>query len=95
MNNKHGRQKDQYSDFITVEKNRKELIAEQTPEGAYGSPIEETFEKTTPWTEGQRTASAFAYENKELHQGLERKDPGAHLTHDDKRTDYQHPYRKS
>ncbi|UCZ52549.1 hypothetical protein LGQ02_17285 [Bacillus shivajii] len=93
--NKHDRQKNRYSDFTAVEKDRNEIIPEQTPEGSYGSPIDASFKKTTPWQEGQRSASAFIYENKELHQGLERKDPGSHPTHDDKRTDYQKSYRNS
>ncbi|MBU9722136.1 MULTISPECIES: hypothetical protein [Bacillaceae] len=81
-----------YTDFSTVEKNRNEVIPEQTPEGPYGSPYEGSLEKTTPWQEGQRSVSGFAYENRNLHQDLERKDPNAHKTHDDKRVDSEEPF---
>ncbi|MCD8511044.1 MAG: hypothetical protein LRY73_15070 [Bacillus sp. (in: Bacteria)] len=82
-----------YADFIAVEKNRKEIIPEATPDGPYGSPIQPPEgSKSTPWTEGQQAISAFTYENRNLHQNLERKDPGHHPTHDDKRLDKGRPY---
>ncbi|WP_078594598.1 hypothetical protein [Evansella clarkii] len=83
---------EKYSDFITVEKNRKQLIPEQSPEGPYGSPIEGTLKKTTPWEEGQQAASAFVYENRNYHQNAPRKEAGAHPTHADKRVDKSNPY---
>ncbi|MBU9713001.1 hypothetical protein [Evansella tamaricis] len=82
-----------YTDFSTVEKNKSEIIPEQTPEGPYGSPIKGTLQKTTAWKDGQRSASAFTYENRNLHQDLERKDPGSHPTHDDKRIDREEPFK--
>ena len=85
-------EKDKYSDFITVEKNRKEIMKEQTPEGPYGSPIEGTLQKTTPWTNGQQSVSGFTWENKNLHQNKPRHMPGAHFPHDDKRIDRENPY---
>ncbi|MDG5788905.1 hypothetical protein QA612_15725 [Evansella sp. AB-P1] len=81
-----------YSDFIAVEKYRNEIIPEITPEGAYGSPIEPPLGKSTPWEDGQQAISGYAYEYKNLHQNLERKDPGAHFTHDDKRMDRGEPF---
>ncbi|ADU31660.1 hypothetical protein [Evansella cellulosilytica] len=81
-----------YRDFIAVEKNKNEIIPEATPEGPYGSPIEGTLGKNSPWKEDQQAISAFTYENRNLHEGLERKDPGAHPTHDDKRQNKDEPF---
>ncbi|MGB8000282.1 MAG: cytosolic protein, partial [Anaerobacillus sp.] len=48
--------------------------------------------KTTPWREGQRSYSAFNYENKTLHQNLPRQDPGSHPPHDDPDETSEKPY---
>ncbi|WP_332888675.1 hypothetical protein [Salipaludibacillus keqinensis] len=74
---------EEYEDFAAVEKYRHEVLPEITPEGAYGSPIEPPLGKSSPWQPGQRSISAFTYENRELHEGLQRKDPGSHPPHDD------------
>ncbi|MFA9560037.1 hypothetical protein ACERII_22235 [Evansella sp. AB-rgal1] len=81
-----------YHDFITVEKNKNQILPEFDPEGPYGSPFQPTPGKSSPWEEGQQAISAFTYENKNLHQNLERKDPGSHPTHDDKRADRGEPF---
>lgn len=79
-------QNDQYRDFSNVEAMRNYITPEITPEGPYGAPRGKDTpveNKTTPWKKGQRYYSAFNYENKDLHQELQRQDPGAHPTHDD------------
>ncbi|MGJ9384064.1 hypothetical protein CR203_24495 [Salipaludibacillus neizhouensis] len=85
-----------YTDFSTVETERNFLTHEEFSEGPYGSPRnanEPVENKSTPWEEGQQYYSNFAYENRNLHQGLPRKDPGAHLTHDDKDKATEDPYK--
>src|SRR5699024_4351784 len=75
--------KENFSDFTNVEKNKKQIMTEDLPEGAYGSPFEGTFMKTSPWEEGQRSISPYTYENKELHKNFPRKMPDAEPTDDD------------
>lgn len=87
--------KEQYFDFSNVEKQRDFLIAEEFPEGPYGSPSradEPVENKSTPWKEGQRFYSAFNYENKTLHQDIPRQWPDGHLPHDDPDKEEQPPY---
>lgn len=77
-------QKEEYSNFSNVEKQKNFLTAEEFPEGAYGSPgggDEPVENKSTPWKEGQQFYSNFTYENRNLHQDLPRQYPGAHPTH--------------
>ncbi|MFC0187681.1 hypothetical protein ACFFJY_05235 [Fictibacillus aquaticus] len=81
-----------YSDFSNVETARRFVLPEDFPEGPYGSPIVRKLGKSTPWKEDQRYYSAFNYENKSLHEGIERKFPGAHPTHDDPERSTQDPY---
>jgi hypothetical protein len=72
-----------YTDLSTVESQRNDLIAEEFPEGPYGSSIlSETLGKSTPWREDQRSQNRFTYENRELHAGISRGYPGGHPTHD-------------
>ncbi len=78
--------KENYHDFANVESQRNVIIPEDLPEGSYGAPIgadAPVENKSTPFGEGQRPASAFTYENKALHENLPRKYPGAHPTHDE------------
>lgn len=87
--------KREYTELSNVEKQENYLMAEEYPEGPYGSPRrkdEPVQNKSTPWKEGQRHYSAFNYEFKSLHQDLPRQMEGAHLTHDDPDTDLQPPY---
>lgn len=84
-----------YSDFSNVEKQRNYVTAEDLPDGPYGSPIgkyEPVEGKSTPWREGQRSYSNFNYEFKSLHQGTPRQEAGAHPTHDDPDQSEQEPY---
>lgn len=63
---------------------RSKLRPEEFPEGPYGAATnEEHLAKSTPWKPGQYRSSAFTYENKEFHEGLERQDPSTHPTHDE------------
>lgn len=87
--------RDLYSDFSNVEKQRNYISAEDLPDGPYGSPIgkdEPVKGKSTPFGEGQRSYSNFNYEFKSLHQGMPRKEAGAHPTHDDPSESEQPPY---
>jgi hypothetical protein len=73
-----------YTDLATVESRRNDLTAEEFPEGPYGSIIEnETLGKSTPWRQDQRPPNSFTYENRELHEGLDRDYPADHDTHDE------------
>lgn len=76
--------RDAYTDLATVESQRNDLAAEEFPEGPYGSNIiAEKPGKTTPWREDQRGASPYSFENRELHEGIDRGYPGDHETHDE------------
>ncbi|CAN7697334.1 hypothetical protein LJR153_005621 [Paenibacillus sp. LjRoot153] len=67
-----------YTDLKTVESQRNDMIPEEFPEGPYGtSMMSESLGKSTPWREDQRPTNRFAYENRELHEGITRDYPGA------------------
>ncbi|GAA3402427.1 hypothetical protein ACFFNY_04300 [Paenibacillus hodogayensis] len=80
-------QRSDYTDLATVESQRNDLAAEEFPEGPYGSISNaETLGKSSPWREDQRPPNRFVYENRELHEGLDRGGyPGEHDTHDSDR----------
>ncbi|MDQ6422369.1 hypothetical protein RB620_23340 [Paenibacillus sp. LHD-117] len=64
-------------DVSTAESHRNDLFAEEFPEGPYGSDlISESLGKSSPWRMNQHAQSAYGYENKALHAGLERDYPG-------------------
>jgi len=65
----------QFTDLATVESQRNDLIAEEFPEGPYGSPVNAKLGKSTPWRMDQRPPNAFDYENRTLHAGMEREYP--------------------
>ncbi|RSK28441.1 hypothetical protein EJF36_17070 [Bacillus sp. HMF5848] len=69
-NNEH------YSDFSNVEVMKQYKAPEHTPDGPYGSPIE--ARNSVSHDSSKRSYSAFNYENKGLHEDIERKDPGSH-----------------
>lgn len=86
---------EEYTDFSNVEKMRNFLTVEQTPEGPYGAPrgkYEPVENKSTPWEEGQQYYTPTTYENRSLHQGMPRRFPGAHDTHDDKEKSQEREY---
>ena len=76
-----------YGDLSTVESQRNEIIPEEFPEGPYGSANSFAIEgKSDPWREDQRRISAYAYENRRLHEEMERAYPPDHEpvdTHED------------
>ncbi|GAF64929.1 hypothetical protein [Alkalihalobacillus trypoxylicola] len=75
------KEESKYQDFSNVEAQREKIIPEDLPEGPYGSPFHAKSpvqNKSTPWEEGQHSISASSYENKSLHKGQQRKDPGSH-----------------
>ncbi|MCQ6267979.1 hypothetical protein M1K46_20360 [Fictibacillus sp. WQ 8-8] len=88
----YNKDKKTYTDFSNVETRRRYVLPEDLPEGPYGSPINAKLGKSTPWEENQRYYSAFNYEYKNLHAGMERQYPGAHPTHDDPGEDTEEPY---
>lgn len=76
--------RDEATDFANVESQRNDLVAEEFPEGPYGTSLPtESLGKSTPWREDQRSPNRFSYENRELHEGLQRNYPGDHETHDE------------
>ncbi|PYI57453.1 hypothetical protein [Paenibacillus flagellatus] len=79
-----------YTDLATVESQRNDLTAEEFPEGPYGSSLlTESLGKSTPWREDQRPPNSFNYENRELHEGLNRGGyPADHNTHDESHDEY-------
>lgn len=73
-----------YTDVKTVESWRNEYIAEEYPEGPYGSATnEDELGKSSPFLASQHASPRFTYENREFHQGLQRPAPNAHPTHDE------------
>ncbi|MFD2629001.1 hypothetical protein [Oceanobacillus kapialis] len=75
--------KGKYSDFTNVRDQHKQLIPEEFPEGAFGSPINEAepvSSKSTPWEEGQYRESAFVYPDKSMHEDVPRQAPASHPT---------------
>ncbi|WP_240512005.1 hypothetical protein [Paludifilum halophilum] len=78
------RRKTRYNDVKTVESLRNEVVAEEFPEGPYGAATnEDVLGKESPWKASQHAAPQFTYEMREFHQGLPRRIPGSHPTHDD------------
>ncbi|QGQ95060.1 hypothetical protein EHS13_09280 [Paenibacillus psychroresistens] len=76
--------RDSYTDLSTVESGRNDLTAEEFPEGPYGSTSNhQALGKSTPWRQDQRPPNRFTYENRELHEGLDRDYPGDHETLED------------
>lgn len=67
-----------YRDLATVNSQKNDIIAEEFPDGPYGS-IEQSLGKSTPWREGQRATSPFGVEYIELHRGIPRDYPGEDL----------------
>ncbi|MFB5660812.1 hypothetical protein [Alteribacillus sp. HJP-4] len=80
--NRQAHESAEYDDFANVEAKRDYVFPETLPEGPYGSPINKKPGKTSPWRKGQRSYSAFNYENKSLHEDIPRKYPVAHPVHD-------------
>jgi len=81
------KKKKDYSDFSNVKDMHNKLIPEEFPEGAFGLPINADTPvegKSTPWEKGQRRDSAFVYPDREQHEDVPRRIPGAHIIHDDK-----------
>ncbi|MBM7553121.1 hypothetical protein [Thalassobacillus pellis] len=84
-----------YTDFSNVETQRNFLTAEEFPEGPFGAekgkevPVEN---KDTPWKDGQQYYSNSTFENRNLHEGMPRQFPQAHVPHDDKTEGSEDPY---
>lgn len=64
---------------------------EEFPDGPYGSSILFPLEKKKRKKDAH-SAPRFTYEARGFHEGIPRKDPGAHPTHDDPTTSRQGPY---
>ncbi|NMO96304.1 hypothetical protein [Paenibacillus lemnae] len=71
---------EQYTDVSTVESQRNDTAAEEFPDGPYGSSLESSLGKSSPWREEQRPPNRFDYENRSLHEGEPRDYPGADHT---------------
>ncbi|WP_028776822.1 hypothetical protein [Shimazuella kribbensis] len=77
------KKKKEYEELDTVIAYHSEMALEEFPEGPYGAAHnEEKLGKNSPWLPGQHT-SAFTYENRKFHEGIERQMPGSHPTHDE------------
>jgi hypothetical protein len=71
-----------YKELNSVIAQQDELNNEEFPEGSYRAAYnEEKLGKTSPWLHGQHATSAFTYEDRERHAGL---DPDSHPTHAEK-----------
>ncbi|ANE48586.1 hypothetical protein SY83_22430 [Paenibacillus swuensis] len=80
--------REEYTDLSTVESQRNDLVAEEFPEGPYGSSIlSDKLGKSAPYRKDQRPPNRFTYENRELHEGISRDYPGSHPTHDESRNE--------
>ncbi len=90
--NGYRKEAEQYTDFSNVETMHRYVLPEDLPEGPYGSPVNRSLGKSTPFDEDQRYYSAFNYEFKNLHQDIPRQFPGAHPTHDDPDRNEEPPY---
>ncbi|MDR9852640.1 hypothetical protein RJP21_03360 [Paenibacillus sp. VCA1] len=78
------RSEPEYSDFSNVESQRNDLIAEEFPEGPYGSSLEaESIGKSAPWGKGQNGPRPYGYENLQLHEGSGRDYPAEDLMTDE------------
>ncbi|GIP38750.1 hypothetical protein J31TS4_20300 [Paenibacillus sp. J31TS4] len=74
----------EHTDLSTVESQRNDLVAEEFPEGPYGMTLPtESLGKSTPWRQDQRPPNRFTYENRTLHEGMEREFPEDHETHEE------------
>ena len=81
-----------YTDVSTVESLRNEVVPEEFPEGPSGAAHnEDVLGKESPWLATQHAAPRFTYENRKLHEGIPRQDPGSHPTHDDPLKDEELP----
>lgn len=69
--------RDDYTDLSTVESQRNDLVAEEFPEGPYGSNLESSLGKDSPWRADQRPPNRFDYENRSLHKDWSRDHAGA------------------
>lgn len=67
----------EHTDLAVVESQRNDLTSEEFPEGPYGSPLlTETLGKSDQHRIDQRPPNRFDYENRMLHEDLERGYPG-------------------
>ncbi|MBT2761574.1 hypothetical protein [Paenibacillus sp. ISL-20] len=77
MNGFEKEERDNFTDLSTVESQRNDLVAEEFPEGPYGSNLRsDSLGKSTPWRKDQRPPNRFDYEDRNLHMGIEREYPG-------------------
>lgn len=77
MNRFVSEDRDRYKDVTTTESHRNDLALEEFPEGPYGSTLlSESLGKSSPWRIDQRSSEQFGFENRELHEGLNRDYPG-------------------
>lgn len=66
-----------YTDLSTVESQRNDMTFEEFPEGPYGSSLlSSSLGKSKPWRLDQRHPNRFDYENRALHEDLDRDYPG-------------------
>jgi hypothetical protein len=86
MKKNRGKCDNRFSEISNVESLHDSLIPEEFPEGPVGSPInahKKVESKSTEWEKGQQRTSAFTYADKEQHNDLPRRTPGAHPLHDE------------
>jgi hypothetical protein len=74
---------DRVRELKTVESQRNELVPEEFPDGPYGAATNQKLGKSSPWRPHQHAGPQFTYEMREFHEGLPRRFPGSHPTHDE------------
>ena len=80
-----------FSDLSTVESQKDNLQPEEFTEGPYGASTNYKLGKDGDYLESQRPTSAFTYEYKDFHEGINRAYPGGHTTHDDPEENHEEP----
>lgn len=84
--NKKDKLNKRFSDVSNASNMDDMLIPEEFPEGSYGAEKNQHTKvesKSTEWKDGQQRTSAYVYADRDQHDDLPRRTPGAHPLHDE------------